>query len=96
MIEDLMRHIKTTFTTNEDLDDQSFRSPYFEDFEKINRAFEIKEDKKRVNIMRAYQCGIAVYQLSKSRMLEFYYNFLDYYFDRKGLSYFRWILTRFT
>ena len=86
MIEDLMRHIKTTFTTNEDLVDQFFRSPYFEDFKEIIRAFEIKEDKKRVNITRPYQCGIAVYKLAKLRMLEFYYNFLDYHFDRKNFE----------
>ena len=34
-------------------------------------------------IKRPYQCGIAVYQLPKLRMLEFYYNFLDKYFNRK-------------
>ena len=85
MIEDLMRHIRTTFTTNENLVDQSFRSPYFVDLE-INGAFEIKERKKRVNIMRPYQCGIAVYQLAKLRMLEFNYDFLDYYFNRRDLE----------
>ena len=29
-----------------------------------------------------FQFAIAVYQLAKLRMLEFYYNFLDWYFDR--------------
>ena len=62
--EDLMRHIKTTFTTNEGLVDKSFRA-HFEDFEEINGAFEIKQHKRRVNIMRPYQCGITVYQLAK-------------------------------
>ena len=66
--------------------DKSFRSPYFEDLKQINGAFEIKEPKKRVNITRSYQCGIAVYQLAKLQMLEFYYNFLDYYFDRRGFE----------
>ena len=78
MIEDLKRHIKTTFTTNEDFTDQTFRSPYFEDLEEINGAFQIKKRKKRVNITRPYRCGIAVFQLAKSRMLEFYYDFLDF------------------
>ena len=78
MIEDLMKHIRTTFTTNENLVDQSFKSPYFVDLEEINGAFKIKERKKRVNITRPYQCGIAVYQVAKLRMLEFYYDFLDF------------------
>ena len=60
LIEDLIKHMKTTFTSKEDLADQSFRSPFFEDLEQINGAFEIKERKRKVNITRPYQCGIAV------------------------------------
>ena len=37
-------------------------------------------------IKRPYQCGIAVYQLAKLRMLEFYYDFLDKYFSRQDLE----------
>ena len=59
---------------------------YFVDLEEINGAFEIKECKKRVNIRRPYQCRIAVYQSAKLRMLEFYYDFLDYYFDRRDFE----------
>ena len=81
MIEALMRHLRKIFMTNKDLVDQSFRSPYSEDLEEIDSAFKIKECKRRVNITRPYQCGIAVYQLAKLRMLEFYYNFLDKYLD---------------
>ena len=86
MIGDLMKHQRITFTTNEDLVDQSFRSSSFEDLKEINGAFEIKERKKRLNITRPCQCGIAVYQLAKLRMLEFYYSFLDYCFDRRDFE----------
>ena len=79
MIEDLMKHQRTTFTINEDLADKAFKSPFFEDLKEINRAFEIKERKRRVKIMRPYQ-------LAKLRMLEFYCDFLDYYFDRKDFE----------
>ena len=34
-------------------------------------------------INRPYQCGIALYQLAKLRMLEFYYDFLDKYSSRQ-------------
>ena len=51
MIEDLIRHIKTMFTTNEDLVDQSFRSRYFEGNE---WSFRDKKREKRVNITRPY------------------------------------------
>ena len=61
----------TIFTNNEDLADKAFRSPYFEDLEEINGALKIKERRRRVNIVRPCQCGIAVYQLAKLRMLDF-------------------------
>ena len=35
---------------------------------------------------RPYQCGIAVYQLAKLRMLEFYYDFLDKFCDRRDFE----------
>ena len=37
-------------------------------------------------IKRPYQCGIAVYQLAKLRMLEFYYDFLDKYLSRQDFK----------
>ena len=37
-------------------------------------------------IKRSYQCGIAVYQLAKLRMLEFYYDFEDKYFSRRDFQ----------
>ena len=71
MIEDLSRHTRTTFTTNENDVDKALRSPFFDDLDEVNGAYEIKEKKRSVNITRPYQCGIAVYQLAKLRMLEF-------------------------
>ena len=57
-----------------------------EDLEEIGDAFEIQEGKQKVSVDRAYQCGIAVYQLAKLRMLEFYYDFLDKYVDRRDFE----------
>ena len=45
MIEDLMKHLKLTITTNEELVDEVFRSPFIEDLEEINSTFEIRERK---------------------------------------------------
>ena len=86
MIEDLSKHVRVTFTRDEDSVDKVFRSPFFEDLEEINEAYEISECKRRVSITRPYQCGIAVYQLAKLRMLEFYYDFLDVYFERRDFE----------
>ena len=84
MIENLEKHMNTKFTTNEKLIDNIFRSPFFEDLEQINEGvFEVRQRKKQVTITRPYQCGIAVYQL---RMLEFYYDFLDKFCDRRDFE----------
>ena len=87
MIENLEKHISTKFTTDEKLIDKIFRSPFFEDLEEINEGvFEVRQRKKQATITRPYQCGIAVYQLAKLRMLEFYYDFLDKFCDRRDFE----------
>ena len=87
MIENLEKHMNTKFTTDEELIDEIFRSPYFDDLEEIsNGVFEVRQRKKRVTITRPYQCGIAVYQLAKLRMLEFYYDFVDKFCDRRDFE----------
>ena len=87
MIENLEKHMTTKFTRDEKLIDQIFRSPFFEDLEEINAGvFEVRQRKRQVTITRPYQCGIAVYQLAKLRMLEFYYDFLDKFCDRRDFE----------
>ena len=66
--------------------DKALRSPFFHNSEEIGGAYEIKEFKRTVMIKRPYQCGIALYQLAKLRMLEFYYDFLDKYFSRQDFE----------
>ena len=65
---------------------RSLRFPFFDNLEEIGGAYEIKESKRTVMINRLYQCGIAVYQLAKLRMLEFYYEFLDKYISRQDFE----------
>ena len=49
-------------------------------------GYEIKEFKQAILVKRPDQCSIVVYQLAKLRILEFYYDFLDKYLDRKGFD----------
>ena len=87
MIENLEKHMTTKFTRDEKLIDKIFRSPFFEDLEEIIKGvFEVRQRKRQVTITRPYQCGIAVYQLAKLRMLEFYYDFLDKFCDRRDFE----------
>ena len=83
MIEDLRHRKSTKFTREESAVDKALTSPFFNNLEKIGGAYEIKRFKWTVMINRPYQCGIALYELAKLRMLEFYYDFLDKYFSRQ-------------
>ena len=44
-------------------------------------AYQVNMRNEKVKIKRPYQCGIAVYQLAKVRILEFYNDFVDKYLD---------------
>ena len=83
MIEDKAKHTNTVFTTSDGRVEKALRSAYFADLDEISGGYEVKEYKRTVKIDRPYQLGIAVYQLAKLRMLEFHYDFLDRYFDRR-------------
>ena len=87
MIENLEKHMNTKFTTDENLIDKIFRSPCFDDLEEISEGtFEVRQRKRQVTITRPYQCGIAVYQLAKLRMLEFYYDFVNKFCTRRDFE----------
>ena len=74
------------YTKDDKVVDRALRSTYFEDLDEIGRAYELESRKPRILIRRPFQIGIAVYQLAKLRMLEFYYDFLDRYVDRRDFE----------
>ena len=83
MIEALERQTRTSYTKDEKSVDRALRSAWFDNLDEIGCAYEIQSRKPRITIKRAFQVGIAVYQLAKLRVLEFYYDFLDKYIDRR-------------
>ena len=86
LIEALERQKNVIYTKDEKVVDRALRSAYFSDLDEIGEAYELESRKPRITIRRPFQVGIAVYQLAKLRMLEFYYDFLDVYFDRKDFE----------
>ena len=95
MIEDLGCHKSTKFTHKERVVDKALRPPFFDNLEEIGGAYETKEFKQTVMIKRAYQCGIAVYQLAKLQMLEFHYDFWISISVEKIFSCVTWIQIHF-
>ena len=85
-IEAVERHPKTLYTRDEDEVDKHLRSAWFKDLEEICEAYKIELRKSKIEITRPFQVGIVVYQLAKLRMLQFYYEFLDFYIDRRDFE----------
>ena len=86
MIEAVERQTTNLYTKDERVVDKTLRSAYFKDLEEIGEAYELESRKVRVVIRRPFQVGIAVYQLAKLRMLEFYYDFLDKFIERRDFE----------
>ena len=86
LIEALERQTNVIYTKDEKVVDRALQSAYFTDLDEIGEAYELESRKPRITIRRPFQIGIAVYQLAKLRMLEFYYDFLDRYFDRRDFE----------
>ena len=74
------------YTKDERVVDRAPPRAYFSDLEELEQAYELGGRKSRITINRAFQIEISLYQLAKHRMLEFYYEFLDGYFDRRDFK----------
>ena len=85
-IEAVERHTNTIYTCDEEEVDKSLRSARFKTLEEIGPAYKVELRKIKINIDRPFQVGIVVYQLAKLRMLQFYYDFLDFYLDRRDFE----------
>ena len=85
-IEAVERHTNTIYTRDEEEVDKSLRSARFKTLEEIGPAYKVELRKRKITIDRPFQVGIVVYQLAKLRMLQFYYEFLYFYLDRRDFE----------
>ena len=85
-IEAVERQNKTLYTRDEEEVDKHLCSAWFTDLEEIGNAYKIELRKSKLAIDRPFQVGIVVYQLAKLHMLQFYYEFLDFYLDRRDFE----------
>ena len=85
-IEAVERHTNTIYTCDEEEVDKSLRSARFKTLEEIGPAYKVELRKSKITIDRPFQVGIVVYQLAKLRMLQFYYEFLALYLDRRDFE----------
>ena len=85
-IEAVERHTNTIYTCDEEEVDKSLRSSRFKTLEEIGPAYKVELRKSKITIDRPFHVGIVVYQLAKLRMLQFYYEFLAFYLDRRDFE----------
>jgi hypothetical protein len=57
------------------------------DHQDLNEGYEFRFKKTSFKQSLPIHIGFQVYQLAKLRMLEFYYDFMDYYIDRSHFQY---------
>ena len=86
LIEAKERQKRVIYTKDQSVVDKAKRSVWFDNMEEIDDVFELEFRKKKVTINRPFQIGIVAYQLAKLRMLQFYYDCLDYFIDRRDFE----------
>ncbi|KAG2873433.1 hypothetical protein PC115_g24368 [Phytophthora cactorum] len=84
---DMSRHTQVKYESNEDKIKSRIEHFTFHGFDELNDSCEITMKKRRLNNKNPIHLSIAIYQLAKLRMLEFYYDCTDFYFDRSDFQY---------
>ena len=87
MVGDVGRPKSTKFTRHEWVLGKTLRSAFFDTLEETGGVYEINESWSKTKLLRwRYHCRIAVYQLTKRQMSEFYHDFLDKYLNRQDFE----------
>ena len=74
------------YTTGESVLRKELHLAWFQDLEEFGDVYEIETRKRKVDIERPFQVGIAVYHMAKLGVLQFYYNCLDKVLDRRDFE----------
>lgn len=82
LIEGLERQTTVKYTKSESALGKDVRWVWFQDLEEFGDEYKIEIKVRQVEIDRPFQVGIAVYQIAKPRVLNFYYDCLDKLVDR--------------
>ena len=84
LIKALERQTNATYTKDENFVDRAMRSSWFDgsQFKELSNAYKLYLRTPRLTIRSPFKVGIAVYQLTKLRIIEFYYDFVSKYVNR--------------
>ncbi|KAE8961417.1 hypothetical protein PR001_g30048, partial [Phytophthora rubi] len=84
---DMSKHKEVKYESNQKAIEAKIEHFTFHGLEELNDACEITMKKRRINNKNPIHLSIAIYQLAKLRMLQFYYDCIDYYFERSDFQY---------
>jgi hypothetical protein len=84
---DKSKHKTVKYESNETSVRSIIERNNFHDVDELNGSYEITLKKRKIMNNNPIHVSIAIYQLAKLRMLEFYYDFIDKYIDRSDFEY---------
>ncbi|KAG3233686.1 hypothetical protein PI124_g21245 [Phytophthora idaei] len=84
---DMSKHKKVKYESDQKAIESKIEHFTFHRLEELNDACEITMKKRRLKNKNPIHLSIAIYQLAKLRMLQFYYDCIDFYFDRSAFEY---------
>lgn len=81
------KHKKVLYESCDDEISKIIESNLFQGLEELNGTYEVTQRKRTIFLKNPIHVAVAVYQLAKLRMLEFYYDCIDKYIDRSDYQY---------
>ncbi|KAG2844588.1 hypothetical protein PC129_g6750 [Phytophthora cactorum] len=84
---DMSKHKEVKYESDQKEIESKIEHFTFHGLEELNYACEITMKKRRLKNKNPIHLSIATYQLAKLRMPQFYYDCIDFYFDRSDFEY---------
>ncbi|KAG2770629.1 hypothetical protein PC129_g23544 [Phytophthora cactorum] len=84
---DMSKHKEVKYESEQKAIESKIEHFTFHGLEELNDACEITMKKRRLKNKNPIHLSIAIHHLAKLRMLQFYYDCIDFYFDRSDFQY---------
>ncbi|GMF28183.1 unnamed protein product [Phytophthora fragariaefolia] len=84
---DMSKHKEVRYESDDKTIKAKIEHFTFHGMEELNESCEFTMKKRKLNNKNPIHLSIAIYQLAKLRMLQFYYDCIDFYFDRSEFQY---------
>ncbi|EGZ08941.1 hypothetical protein PHYSODRAFT_339348 [Phytophthora sojae] len=84
---DMSKHKEVRYESDDKAIKAKIEHFTFHGMEELNDSCEFTMKKRKFNNKDPIHLSIAIYQLAKLRMLQFYYDCIDFYFDRSEFQY---------